>query len=121
MKLQRVEIAFVDARKVRHLKVALHDFRLAEESGLDNVVRLELLLGADGIVAGVEFVGESVSLLLSLLLVCALVGYSRVERIDGVVKRRFLRLSRFSPGKAASFQMKYITPAYMYLSTCLFC
>ena len=58
VKVNGCECAFIGLGEERAVEVAFHDFGLAEEAGLDDVVLLELVLIADSIVAGVELVCE---------------------------------------------------------------
>lgn len=68
MEADGVECTFVAGGEVVHLEIFRHDLGLAEETGLNQFVVLELLFAADGVVAGVEFVGEGSGGLLCLIL-----------------------------------------------------
>ena len=82
MEVDGVERTFVTGGEVVHLEIFGHDLGLAEETGLNQFVILEFLFAADGVVAGVELVGEGSGGLLGLILGGGHGCHFGVERIN---------------------------------------
>ena len=79
-----VERAAVSLSEIGHLEVALQNLGLAQEAAFDNLVGLELLLGADHIVAGVQVVHLGCELLGFLLCGLFLLDHSLVDGAERV-------------------------------------
>lgn len=73
------ECTLVSLGEIALVEVAFHYLGLAEESGLEDMVVFKLVLGADGIVAGVELLGESVACLLSDFTFALFGSHSSIE------------------------------------------